>query len=363
MTDLPGGRSLVLLVEDDRDSREMYTLGLDMFGLRTIIAGTAAEAMRVCTHERPDMIVTDLTLPDMDGIALCTALGQRPETAGVPVIALTGRSADGDIEQAMAAGARRVLVKPCPPDALADVIRQVLGRAIDATAAALALHSTTTPRQALRARVPPDRRTAAKATVTHGRTIGATRPRRILELRSAAPWPRYSRTLLWISTTVACLPMFASWRPDRGRRGHLHAHSCRPEGSRLHRARSGDRRSRRVRRGLRACAHRARRRARGLTGRGAHRRYRRRAARQGIARAVGGHPGGTRDIRGVGTPRARHPGGRARIGRRAPRTSRRRGRRRWPVPARDGGAGDWHHRALLRQGARVRSRRGPRLPT
>jgi len=126
MTDVPSGRSLVLLVEDDRDSREMYALGLDMFGLRTVVAGTAAEAMHACTHERPDLIVTDLTLPDMDGIALCTALGRKPETAGVPVIALTGRSGDGDIEQAMAAGARRVLVKPCPPDTLADVIREVL---------------------------------------------------------------------------------------------------------------------------------------------------------------------------------------------------------------------------------------------
>jgi twitching motility two-component system response regulator PilH len=126
MTDVQSGRSLVLLIEDDRDSREMYALALDMFGLRTVVAGTAAEAMRACTHDRPDLIVTDLTLPDMDGITLCTALGRQPETAGVPVIALTGRSAERDIEQAMAAGARRVLVKPCAPDALADAIREVL---------------------------------------------------------------------------------------------------------------------------------------------------------------------------------------------------------------------------------------------
>jgi DNA-binding response OmpR family regulator len=125
MTDT-GARPLVLLVEDDRDSRDMYAMGLDMFGLRVAVADTAGEALRAFARERPDIVVTDLTLPDMDGLALCEALTREPGTAVVPVVALTGRSDDADLSRAAAAGVLRVIVKPCAPDALADAIRAVL---------------------------------------------------------------------------------------------------------------------------------------------------------------------------------------------------------------------------------------------
>jgi two-component system CheB/CheR fusion protein len=118
---------LVLLVEDDRDSREMYALGLDLLGLRVVQAATAADALRTCVAKRPQVVVTDLTLPDMDGLALCEVLRQEPASASLPILALTGRSGDEDVARATAAGVKRVLVKPCPPDALADAIRGVLG--------------------------------------------------------------------------------------------------------------------------------------------------------------------------------------------------------------------------------------------
>jgi DNA-binding response OmpR family regulator len=126
MTDAARVRPLVLLVEDDRDSREMYAMGLDMFGLRVMAAATGAEALSHASRERPDVIVTDLTLPDMDGLALCGSLGREPGTAGVPVLALTGRSSDDDRERAAAAGVRLMIVKPCPPDELAEAIRSML---------------------------------------------------------------------------------------------------------------------------------------------------------------------------------------------------------------------------------------------
>jgi CheY-like chemotaxis protein len=126
MNDAARVRPLVLLVEDDRDSREMYVMGLDMFGLRVAAAGSGAEALRHAARECPDIVVTDLTLPDMDGFALCEALGRSPDTAAVPVLALTGRSGSDDQERAHAVGVRRLIVKPCPPDALADAIRALL---------------------------------------------------------------------------------------------------------------------------------------------------------------------------------------------------------------------------------------------
>ena len=72
------------------------------------------------------MIVSDLTLPDADGCELCAELSRNPETRGIPTIALTGRSSEEDLDRCAAAGCARVLVKPCPPDALAAAIGEVL---------------------------------------------------------------------------------------------------------------------------------------------------------------------------------------------------------------------------------------------
>ncbi len=126
MTDDLRRRPLVLLVEDDRDSRDMYAMGLELCGLHVALAGTAGEALRLAAAEPPDVVVSDLTLPDMDGIALAAALARDPATARVPIVALTGRSGDDDLAHARAAGVRRVLVKPCPPDALANAIQEIL---------------------------------------------------------------------------------------------------------------------------------------------------------------------------------------------------------------------------------------------
>jgi CheY-like chemotaxis protein len=122
-------RPLVLLVEDDRDTREMYAVALDLSGFRISEAGTAAQARAAAHTSRPDVVVSDLTLPDADGCELCAEFSENPETRHVPTIALTGRSSDEDLERCTAAGCVRVLVKPCTPDTLAAVIGEVLSEA------------------------------------------------------------------------------------------------------------------------------------------------------------------------------------------------------------------------------------------
>jgi DNA-binding response OmpR family regulator len=122
MTDAP----LVLLVDDDRDTREMYGLGLELQSLRLATAGSAAEALRLAEQLSPHVIVTDLTLPDADGLELCGLLRSGARTHAIPVIALTGRSDGDQVSLATQAGARRVVLKPCTPEELATVIRDVL---------------------------------------------------------------------------------------------------------------------------------------------------------------------------------------------------------------------------------------------
>jgi CheY-like chemotaxis protein len=129
MTEPTAVSPLVLLVEDDRDTREMYVVALGMSGFRTAEAGTAAEARAAAHALRPDVVVSDLTLPDADGCDLCAELAGDADTRHVPTIALTGRSSDEDLDRCAAAGCVRVLVKPCPPDTLATAIDEVLREA------------------------------------------------------------------------------------------------------------------------------------------------------------------------------------------------------------------------------------------
>lgn len=128
----PAHSPLVLLVEDHADSRELYTLDLKQSGFRVDEADGVAQAIRQVAKTTPDVVVTDLGLPDGDGIAFCRTLKQATPTGDVPIIALTGH---GDAETARAArdaGCAAVLVKPCVPDHLRHEITRVLAAAQDA---------------------------------------------------------------------------------------------------------------------------------------------------------------------------------------------------------------------------------------
>lgn len=117
---------LVLLAEDDHDSREMYVFALELAGFRTCQAASGEEALARAAELAPDVIVTDLNLPGVDGYELCERLKADPSTAHTQLLALTGSSLDEDVTRARAAGCTRVLIKPFPPDHLGREISEVL---------------------------------------------------------------------------------------------------------------------------------------------------------------------------------------------------------------------------------------------
>jgi CheY-like chemotaxis protein len=117
---------LVLLAEDDHDSREMYVFALELAGFRTAQAANGREALVRAAELSPDVIVTDLNLPGVDGYELCERLKADPATAQTLLLALTGSSLTEDVERARAAGCIRVLVKPFPPDHLGREISEAL---------------------------------------------------------------------------------------------------------------------------------------------------------------------------------------------------------------------------------------------
>ena len=119
-----GMRPLVLLVEDHQDTRQMYAEFL-AFDYEIAEAATGRDALVAMEDRRPDLVITDLSLPDIDGFELLKRIQEDPHLRRVPVICLSGYGGFGD-NQPAATGFTKLLQKPCLPDTLAGAVAEVL---------------------------------------------------------------------------------------------------------------------------------------------------------------------------------------------------------------------------------------------
>lgn len=122
---LPDHPPIILIVEDDADTRELYRTILSIEGFWVADAADAASAVDQAADLHPDVIVTDLGLPGgRDGLSLARQIHGNPKTADVPVLALTGRAVS-DVPNDLF---QEVLQKPILPDAFVAAIRRSLDR-------------------------------------------------------------------------------------------------------------------------------------------------------------------------------------------------------------------------------------------
>lgn len=114
----------VLHVDDEPDVRLLVeaSLGLDP-GLVTQSCASGVEALAIAAHWRPDVILLDATMPDMDGPATLAQLKHDPQTAGIPVLFLTASCRASDVNAFKALGSVGVIAKPFDPRALAPSVR------------------------------------------------------------------------------------------------------------------------------------------------------------------------------------------------------------------------------------------------
>jgi two-component system, cell cycle response regulator DivK len=112
----------VLLVEDDADTREMYAEYLSYSGMHVTAERTGRTALASAHRDKPDVVVTDIAMPEMDGLELSRRLRTAADTRDIPIIAVSGNAA----ERARYAGANMVLEKPIEPDRLLHAIERVL---------------------------------------------------------------------------------------------------------------------------------------------------------------------------------------------------------------------------------------------
>lgn len=119
-------RLLVLVVEDDADSRTIYRTILRISGYSVMETGDGTEGIRLARECRPDVILMDLGIPGTDGWTAIRVLRQGASTARIPVIAITGHAMQEDEQRAREAGCAAFLAKPAAPRVVVAEIRRIL---------------------------------------------------------------------------------------------------------------------------------------------------------------------------------------------------------------------------------------------
>ena len=118
----------VLLVEDSADVLEVLKIELEWMGYEIDATADAKTALATAERQRPDVIVSDLGMPGMDGFEFIRRVREIPGLASVPAIALTGAGLDKDVQQALAFGFTAHLIKPVEAKELASRIELLTAR-------------------------------------------------------------------------------------------------------------------------------------------------------------------------------------------------------------------------------------------
>ena len=126
MVDDPPAMPRVIIVDDDRDTREMLTMALELEGFAVSQAANGLRLISAMHVDRPDVILLDVMMSWIDGFELCRAIKRNATFADIPVIFISARRGPEDERAGLAAGAQAYFSKPIEMDRLIGRIREVL---------------------------------------------------------------------------------------------------------------------------------------------------------------------------------------------------------------------------------------------
>lgn len=119
----------VLVVDDDRDIRDLVTFKLEQAGYEVRQAEDGLQGLDAVREWSPDLVVLDVMMPGLSGIDVTRELRADPATAATPVILLTAKAQEADVETGFVTGADDYVVKPFSPRELVSRVQAVLARA------------------------------------------------------------------------------------------------------------------------------------------------------------------------------------------------------------------------------------------
>jgi len=118
----------ILIAEDERDIRDLITFTLGFAGFEVVAAANGEEAVNLARQEIPDLILMDVRMPRMTGYEACALMKADAKLKDIPVIFLSAKGQDSEIQAGLSAGAADYLLKPFAPDQLTERIQVVLAK-------------------------------------------------------------------------------------------------------------------------------------------------------------------------------------------------------------------------------------------
>lgn len=118
----------ILVADDESHILHVVSLKLRNAGYRVVTARDGQEALEMAQQERPDLLITDYHMPQLNGLELCRRLKQDPKTTGIPAIMLTARGYELEPADTEQSGILRMLSKPFSPRHLLSTVEEVLAQ-------------------------------------------------------------------------------------------------------------------------------------------------------------------------------------------------------------------------------------------
>ena len=119
-------KTTVLIVDDEEDVLRPIAFRLEAQGFSVLLEPDGELGFQTAVAKRPDLILLDVMMPGMDGLALCAILKEREDTGAIPIIILTAKTAVADVEKVFRSGADDYVAKPFEWDELHEKINRCL---------------------------------------------------------------------------------------------------------------------------------------------------------------------------------------------------------------------------------------------
>ena len=116
----------ILIIDDEVDLARLLKMNLQLHGYEVIVAHNGRNGIKMATTEHPDLIILDISLPDMDGLQICEAFKHAPLTRNIPVLMCTVKRMVGEVNKAFSLGANGYIIKPFKIENVLQKIKEVL---------------------------------------------------------------------------------------------------------------------------------------------------------------------------------------------------------------------------------------------
>lgn len=116
----------ILICDDDPAILRVLQVNLEVEGYETLLAHNGEEALEIADRDKPDLIILDIMMPRLDGYQTCERLKAADTTKDIPVVFLSAKAQESDIQKGKEYGVAAYLTKPFDPDTLVETIEQLL---------------------------------------------------------------------------------------------------------------------------------------------------------------------------------------------------------------------------------------------